>query len=222
MRLVSLTLSLLIAALVLPVTGAAAQDFVPEAEAAFTEAINASRAEEGLEPLVPNLELQGIARTWSVAMDAADLLSHNPSYAEEYGGHWRTMGENVGRSTYPGASAARFVEVLHQAFMDSPGHRANILGDYNQVGVGVLVDRSTMWVTVNFLDGRIPEVQDGLGPVVDRVEAPGLPVVDDLLEDLVGGPSDPEDEGPARVDRATEDVPERPTRPAAPRHFMRL
>ena len=196
-----LVLVLLTSALAVP---AAAAEVVPGTEAAFVDAINASRAGHGLDPLHPNEELRDVARTWSVAMDAADILSHNPGYAEEYTGDWERMGENVGVATVPGAPSARVVEVLHEAFMDSPGHRANILGDYNQVGVGVLVDGDTTWVTVNFLDGPLPAPAEADDPAVERIETLGPPAIDERE-----GPDD--DEG---------GVP--PARPASPRHFMRL
>jgi hypothetical protein len=45
---------------------------------------------------------------------------------------WRSAGENVGWNS---GYAEPAVEV-NTAFMNSPPHRANILGDYNQLGVG--------------------------------------------------------------------------------------
>jgi hypothetical protein len=42
--------------------------------------------------------------------------------------------------------------------MNSSGHRANILGDYNYVGVGVASDGDVLWVTVIFMrKGAAPE-----------------------------------------------------------------
>ncbi|MGH2703523.1 MAG: CAP domain-containing protein [Actinomycetota bacterium] len=43
-------------------------------------------------------------------------------------GNWQALGENVG--------VGGDVEALHRAFMDSPGHRTNFLGDYERVGIG--------------------------------------------------------------------------------------
>ena len=154
----------IIAALSLLVAPAAAQTYEVDAEQAFLDAINASRSAEGLPALVMNAELQGIARGWTDVMNRDDDLKHNPSYAEQYTGQWNRMGENVGY-TRRNASNEQMVAVLHQAFMDSPGHRANILGAYNQAGIGVVRDGNTMWVTVNFLDGEIPQGQ------VERVDS---------------------------------------------------
>ena len=62
---------------------------------------------------------------------------------------WSVLGENVGK----GPS----VSVLHQAFMESPSHKANILGDFDRVGVGVGFDaESKMYVTVMFMKSNAP------------------------------------------------------------------
>ena len=46
---------------------------------------------------------------------------------------------------------------LQNAFMNSPPHRANILGDYNRVGVGAAFDgNGTLWVTLDFIKGTRP------------------------------------------------------------------
>jgi hypothetical protein len=59
---------------------------------------------------------------------------------------WTRLGENVG---YAGS-----VEGVHAAYMNSPGHRANILGDYNRVGLGATRDANgRLWTTVVFLRG---------------------------------------------------------------------
>src|SRR5207244_2769948 len=43
---------------------------------------------------------------------------------------------------------------IQNAFINSPPHRANILGDYNRVGIGVVRDsNNTIWVTLDFVKG---------------------------------------------------------------------
>jgi len=72
-------------------------------------------------------------------------IFHNPNLAAATS-DWLGLGENVG----VGAS----VGSLHEAFMRSPGHRDNILGDYNYVGVGVAEGSDNLlWVTVIFMRG---------------------------------------------------------------------
>ena len=120
-------------------------------EAAFVSKINASRSSKGLGGLALNLQLTRVARGWAADMAAVNAMSHNPMVAGQVEGDWTRLGENVGYSTRSDFTTMQFVAQLHQAFMDSPGHRANILGDYNQVGVGVRMTGDTMWVTVNFM-----------------------------------------------------------------------
>jgi hypothetical protein len=79
-------------------------------------------------------------------MIAADEIYHSSSAELQAaaGSGWDKLGENVGR----GGS----VSSLHQAFLDSPGHKANILGDYNYVGIGTdTSDNGVLYVTVVFM-----------------------------------------------------------------------
>jgi len=77
-------------------------------------------------------------------MAADHTIYHNNNLGNEIGGNWTAAGENVGM----GPSC----QSIHDAFMSSPGHRANILDtDYNQVGVGVATDNDgTIYVTEDF------------------------------------------------------------------------
>lgn len=122
------------------------------AEEAFVEKINAERAAEGLDGLAVDVQLTRVARGWTGQMHRTDELRHNPDYANQIDGPWQRLGENVGYTIRTGASEETLVSRLHTAFMDSPGHRRNVLGDWTHVGVGVSVtDRNKMWVTVNFM-----------------------------------------------------------------------
>ena len=121
------------------------------AELAFSRRINVSRDRSGLGPLTVNLALTRVARAWSDRMAADGKISHNPQVASQVDGDWTRLGENVGFSSRSGITTTEFVDRLHTAFLESPGHRANIMGDFNQVGIGVRMTGDTMWVTVNFM-----------------------------------------------------------------------
>jgi len=87
-------------------------------------------------------------------MAADGELSHRPEIADAVDGPWRRVGENVGVTKKSGASPEELADRLHTAFMDSKGHRENVLGDFNQVGVGVTVTADgKMWATLDFLSG---------------------------------------------------------------------
>ena len=114
-------------------------------EQAFLSAINSTRAANGLGPLQMDGSLRSFARTHSADMIAAGNIFHS-SDAElkaAAGSGWSKLGENVGR----GGS----VSSLHQAFLDSPAHKANILGDYNYVGIGTDTASGILYVTVIFM-----------------------------------------------------------------------
>jgi hypothetical protein len=114
-------------------------------EADFVAHINASRSAQGLAPLAVDSKLVGHARDHTAAMVAAGDIFHSSSaQLQSYGKPgWQKIGENVGKG---GA-----VDSLHNAFMNSAGHRKNILGDYNYVGVGTDTSNGVLYVTVIFM-----------------------------------------------------------------------
>lgn len=86
-----------------------------------------------------------VAAPWAVHMADTGTLAHSSTYASKTSQcmSWSRAGENVGHGWS--------VQGLHDAFMASPTHRNNIVGDYNYVGVGVYQKASgEMWVAVNF------------------------------------------------------------------------
>jgi hypothetical protein len=114
-------------------------------ESEFISKINASRASAGLAPLAANGDLTSYARQHTAGMmDAGEIYHSSSAQLGAAGGSgWDKMGENVGKGQSPTS--------LHQAFMDSPGHKANILGDYNYVGVGTGSKDGYLYVTVIFM-----------------------------------------------------------------------
>lgn len=111
-------------------------------ESEFVAKINAERGAAGLPALQVAGDLTSVARRHSTRMADADNLHHNPNLSGAVSG-WQKVGENVGRGPSVGP--------IHQAFMNSPGHRRNILdGDFTQVGVGVVVRDGQVWVTEVF------------------------------------------------------------------------
>lgn len=114
-------------------------------ESEFISKINSSRASAGLAPLAANGNLTSYARQHTAdMMDAGEIYHSSSAELGAAGGSgWDKMGENVGKGQSPTS--------LHQAFMDSPGHKANILGDYNYVGVGTGSKDGYLYVTVIFM-----------------------------------------------------------------------
>jgi uncharacterized protein YkwD len=143
---------------------AAATTDTSAAESQFFALLNQARADNGLPPVVRDAGLDNVAVDWSTKMQAvyaktqkvtADgdcsthALCHRPDLGPAVAAvepAWQSAGENIGT----GFS----VESLHTAFMNSPGHFANIVGNYNRLGVGVVTDGDgRIWVTFDFLRG---------------------------------------------------------------------
>ena len=99
--------------------------------------VNAQRAQNGLKPLAENWELSRVARYKSADMAGKRYFSHeSPTYGSPYqmmrsfGISFRSAGENIAYGQRPPAAVVG-------AWMNSSGHRANILSSsYTQIGVG--------------------------------------------------------------------------------------
>jgi hypothetical protein len=137
--------TILLVSTALVTMGIAAAPALAAPEDSFIAKINAERTSRGLAPLQEYWDLTDDAEAHSKRMMDTGDLHHNPNLAHVTSG-WEALAENVG--------VGRSVDRLHELFMESDGHRKNILGNYNYVGVGVKVESDTkMWVTVVFMRG---------------------------------------------------------------------
>lgn len=110
-------------------------------EQAFAEKVveltNAERAKYGLKPLKFNQELAQVARLKSQDMAANNYFDH---YSPTYGSPFEMMNQFGIQYSYAGeniAAGQRTPEEVVQAWMNSPGHRANMLNEhFTQIGVG--------------------------------------------------------------------------------------
>jgi uncharacterized protein YkwD len=119
---------------------------------------NRSRAAAGLKALKVDATLRSIARWRSKDMIKRDYFSHDiPGYGSVFdkmsdkGYCYKLAGENIGWNTYPDGDATK---AIHEMFMDSSGHRKNILGKkWDRIGIGAYkgADGKKMW-TVLFAD----------------------------------------------------------------------
>jgi len=104
---------------------------------------NAAREQNGLEPLTLNPQINPVAQAWSEKMASNGAMTHNPEYSFQIPGDWQQVGENVAYGYKPS-------EVV-TAWMNSEGHRANILGNYTDIGLGYYIDGAgRTWYTQNF------------------------------------------------------------------------
>lgn len=115
------------------VSAASAPTISRTVESHQINSINYERGKRGLQKLAKSECLTKAARKWSTNMAIVNKLYHsslaNNVEAECGRDWWQKLGENVGMS----ADSAQ----VFQAYMNSPGHRANILDKaYQRVGVG--------------------------------------------------------------------------------------
>jgi uncharacterized protein YkwD len=134
-----------VALAVAPLRAAEAGTLGPKA-ARLVELLNRERRANGLAELRVLPRLVQLARGHSAAMGADNApcqqpyLHHNPNLSDQVqpASSW---GENVACAGDP--------DQMHRALMGSPGHRRNILGDWNAVGVGAY-DGRLLWGTQVF------------------------------------------------------------------------
>ena len=129
----------------LPATPAHAKCYRPSrSERAFVRKMNAARADEGKSRLRLDPEMSKVSKVHTRAMARKESLYHTSSAVlAKRVTNWVLLGENVG--------VGGTVSSLHQAFMNSAAHRANImLKQFKYVGVGVKKTEDRMWVTVTF------------------------------------------------------------------------
>lgn len=130
------------------------------AQAVF-QAINASRAANGLPPLTWSAALSRSARQHDLAMQAANTLSHQlPGEASfgvrerQQGVNWTWAAENIGETSDQSVNGA--LSLLQAMMNEKPpddGHRQNILAtSATIVGVDIVIDprNGRLWLTEDF------------------------------------------------------------------------
>ncbi|MBE6638414.1 MAG: hypothetical protein E7616_03020 [Ruminococcaceae bacterium] len=121
---------------------------VSDFEKKVVELVNIERAKYGLKPLTLSVKLSDGARLKSKDMHDKKYFSHtSPTYGSPFdmmkslGITYRTAGENI-------AMGYHSPEAVVEAWMNSEGHRANILkASYTEIGVGYIADGGyfTQW-----------------------------------------------------------------------------
>jgi uncharacterized protein YkwD len=107
--------------------------------------INQTREQYGRAPLEFNSMLHFKAQAWSEQLARQGYLSHSNLTDGNHSTTWTKLGENVGYGWS--------FDQVHNAFMNSAPHRANILDrTYNKMGTGVTVGwDGRMWVVQEFM-----------------------------------------------------------------------
>jgi uncharacterized protein YkwD len=108
--------------------------------------LNAERTQRGLPKLRLNLRLSKAARRHSADMVANDYFSHESRSGASFvdrirrSGYLRSVSAwSVGENLAWGTGSKSTPASITDSWMNSPGHRANILqGRYREVGIGVV------------------------------------------------------------------------------------
>lgn len=103
----------------------------------MVQLVNKARAENNLPALKVDTELANVARIKSQDMIDNNYFSHNsPTYGspfdmmKDFGINYVQAGENI--------AGNQDVQKAHDALMNSPGHRKNILSpDFTHIGIGI-------------------------------------------------------------------------------------
>ncbi len=136
-----LSAAVLVSAVLVAAAPQSAQAAARPIERRFANMINDTRGAATLSSMKLSDHLSDVARKHSKRMAAQGELYHS-DLNRLLGPRITAVGENVG---YGGS-----LDELLKAFLASPPHAQNILGDYQQTGVGVVRADGRIWITQVF------------------------------------------------------------------------
>ena len=131
------------------------------ARAVILSETNAARAAAGLPALTASVELDAVAQSCSETQAASATMGHCTGFADRYPAGWTSAAENV--------AYGQAVEDVVDAWLASPGHRANILEpSATHIGIGVATSADgAPYYTQNFAS-----YPSGSGPAPAPAPAP--------------------------------------------------
>jgi uncharacterized protein YkwD len=148
---VALVLALITTTWVLSPTPARAAPSRDAFENCLLERANEARTAAGVGKLQMAHDLVGEVRAWSEWMRFNDLKHMSDSLRQSIlPESWTTWSENIAMHSYRDMPDC---DLVHDMWMDSPPHRANILAPKAKfVAIGTYVDSSGWWATQLFFD----------------------------------------------------------------------
>lgn len=120
-----------------PATGAGTGAVSGGVESQVLQLVNAERAKEGLKALTMNSTLSNVAKTKASDMRDKNYFAHDsPTYGspfdmmKKFGVSYSYAGENI-------AAGQQTAQAVMTAWMNSPGHRQNIMSpNFTEMGIG--------------------------------------------------------------------------------------
>lgn len=108
--------------------------------------LNATRAAKKKTPLTLHRGVTAVAQAWANKMaSGAVRFQHNPNVASQVPGGWSSLGENIAMRSNNDLAA------LHQQWVTSPSHYANMVGSCTHVGIAVArASNGSIWAVQVF------------------------------------------------------------------------
>jgi uncharacterized protein YkwD len=158
--LAALLLALVLTVVVPPGAADAARGRTGDEAAAESQLLahhNAARGGAGA--LQRSSDLDAIARAWADRMATDGTLRHNPNFRTQVK-NWSRVAENVGFRRDGSLTPVQLAARIGDAYLASPGHRANILSPaHTQVGIGMsIASDGSLWNTVVFRSPAVSSV----------------------------------------------------------------
>jgi len=158
------------ATIILAVPSPASADTASD-EARVTALIQQTRSSAGAPALRVDATLTSAARAWAAKMARDGYISHNAGIGSQVNAS--KLAENVGMGPN--------VDVVHQAFLNSPGHRANMVDrGVTSLGVGVAYANGMVFVVQDYAQlnatpppNRPPAVPTELAPAIGSTQRTG-------------------------------------------------
>ncbi|WP_442881360.1 CAP domain-containing protein [Clostridium sp.] len=134
-------------------SGSGSSNEVNSIEKQVFDLVNKERVKAGLKPMILDSKISDVARIKSKDMADNNYFSHNsPTYGtpfdmmKKFGIKYGHAGENIAKGQPTAAS-------VMEAWMNSPGHRANILStNFGKIGIGYVKAGNTTYWTQMFTD----------------------------------------------------------------------
>lgn len=151
-----------------------------EFETQILELTNKARRENALRPLLPEAGLTELSRRQCRNMSKYKFFTHKDQEGLDVLGRQEKyypqlmqlmIGENLAKVS--GGLSTLTPASIVDGWMNSPGHRANILKpEFTHLGVGVVIKGETIWITQNFatpmvlLESKMPLVSSKKGMIL--------------------------------------------------------
>lgn len=143
-------------------SASASNDEVPEISQHVFADSNDERTKHNLAALVWDEQIASIARAHSADMLDKNYFSHedpngcsSSCRADNADYRWTAIGENIYMTTGYKLSSAAEAEMIVNGWMNSSGHRANILGTkFTHTGVGIAVKGDKVYITAMYSKPR--------------------------------------------------------------------